>query len=500
MQSPRPQSGKEQYLIAPRRIETGVLDHQQILDLYAEASEVPSYLTDLFGAEQVEALRRVMETPSLLEMDFLLLDGTLAVDELGEYAFGIPESRAAMRDLRALGSQLILDLAASSAYERALEKTFNKRGRASGMGVLKLLQRCEELRASFLVPNRVTFRSVLSFMLAQQLRDGLLGRVWLDLKLGDAPERWDELVRYSDATYPSTHPLRRLRSMGARLEMLTVALGPTREVLDQLVIPEETQPLAEQHAELTADVDRMMDLVAQGVLAPPALLEPSPALAVLLTPASLFDQTSVHLLQQRPADCAITLTDPVTAQLRQRCAPDELSAEQRYELCELTLDRLTGDLLPHQTGIPLSTLLEPDHDLVLRRLVVRGMLEQLQRAAATVPDEYGWRYRAEQAQARAALAGAVPEAVAPAELAPPAPPQQLRLYSCREVLAACENLGLELVRIRGSHHIYRGPNGGSYPIPLHFSEDADPCILRSFIRRWGISPAQFDAAVRGRSS
>lgn len=52
----------------------------------------------------------------------------------------------------------------------------------------------------------------------------------------------------------------------------------------------------------------------------------------------------------------------------------------------------------------------------------------------------------------------------------------------REVLAALEKLGFRVVRVRGSHHFVRHPDGRVTVVPVHRGEVLGPGLLASLAR------------------
>ncbi|MBI5413500.1 type II toxin-antitoxin system HicA family toxin [Candidatus Peregrinibacteria bacterium] len=46
------------------------------------------------------------------------------------------------------------------------------------------------------------------------------------------------------------------------------------------------------------------------------------------------------------------------------------------------------------------------------------------------------------------------------------------------------------LRVSGSHHVYRTRQGGTYPIPLHGTDEVGTGILNKCLREFGITPAE----------
>lgn len=52
----------------------------------------------------------------------------------------------------------------------------------------------------------------------------------------------------------------------------------------------------------------------------------------------------------------------------------------------------------------------------------------------------------------------------------------------REVIAALEKAGFEVVRIKGSHHRLRHPDGRVTAVPVHAGEVVGPGLMASILR------------------
>lgn len=52
----------------------------------------------------------------------------------------------------------------------------------------------------------------------------------------------------------------------------------------------------------------------------------------------------------------------------------------------------------------------------------------------------------------------------------------------REMIAALRQLGFEIVRVRGSHHILRHRDGRATVVPLHAGETLGPGLLAKILR------------------
>jgi len=64
-----------------------------------------------------------------------------------------------------------------------------------------------------------------------------------------------------------------------------------------------------------------------------------------------------------------------------------------------------------------------------------------------------------------------------------------------EVVKALEKDGFTLVRVKGSHHIMKGPEGRFTGVPVHPGRDIPPGTLRRIIRDAGLSVADFIALL-----
>ena len=57
-----------------------------------------------------------------------------------------------------------------------------------------------------------------------------------------------------------------------------------------------------------------------------------------------------------------------------------------------------------------------------------------------------------------------------------------RAVTGRALSAALVRLGFEVVRIRGSHHFHRHPDGRATVVPVHAGEDVGPGLLGKILR------------------
>jgi len=52
----------------------------------------------------------------------------------------------------------------------------------------------------------------------------------------------------------------------------------------------------------------------------------------------------------------------------------------------------------------------------------------------------------------------------------------------KELIAALEQLGFEVVRIKGSHHFLRHPDGRTTVVPVHAGEDLGRGLMSKILR------------------
>jgi predicted RNA binding protein YcfA (HicA-like mRNA interferase family) len=50
------------------------------------------------------------------------------------------------------------------------------------------------------------------------------------------------------------------------------------------------------------------------------------------------------------------------------------------------------------------------------------------------------------------------------------------------LVAALESLGFEVLRVKGSHHFLRHPDGRTTLVPIHAGEDIGPGLLSKILR------------------
>ena len=57
----------------------------------------------------------------------------------------------------------------------------------------------------------------------------------------------------------------------------------------------------------------------------------------------------------------------------------------------------------------------------------------------------------------------------------------------KELLAALQQLGFESLRVKGSHHFLRHPDGRTTVVPIHDGETIGPGLLNSILRQVKLS-------------
>ena len=72
--------------------------------------------------------------------------------------------------------------------------------------------------------------------------------------------------------------------------------------------------------------------------------------------------------------------------------------------------------------------------------------------------------------------------------------RRLRNVRARRAISAFHRLGYETVRVRGSHHILKHPDGGMLVLPMHRGT-VKVGILLDAIERAGISVEEFEALL-----
>jgi predicted RNA binding protein YcfA (HicA-like mRNA interferase family) len=63
------------------------------------------------------------------------------------------------------------------------------------------------------------------------------------------------------------------------------------------------------------------------------------------------------------------------------------------------------------------------------------------------------------------------------------------------VVKALERLGFQVVRIRGSHHVLRHPDGRGTTVPVHHGRDVAKGTLRNILADTGLTPQEFKRLI-----
>jgi predicted RNA binding protein YcfA (HicA-like mRNA interferase family) len=65
----------------------------------------------------------------------------------------------------------------------------------------------------------------------------------------------------------------------------------------------------------------------------------------------------------------------------------------------------------------------------------------------------------------------------------------------RRVIRALRKIGFEVIRIHGSHHFLRHPDGRATVVPVHRGETIGPGLLGEILRQCELSRADFQRLV-----
>ena len=59
---------------------------------------------------------------------------------------------------------------------------------------------------------------------------------------------------------------------------------------------------------------------------------------------------------------------------------------------------------------------------------------------------------------------------------------QLPAVTGKDLVAVLQQLGFEILRIKGSHHFMRHPDGRTTVVPVHAGEDIGPGLMSKILR------------------
>ena len=63
----------------------------------------------------------------------------------------------------------------------------------------------------------------------------------------------------------------------------------------------------------------------------------------------------------------------------------------------------------------------------------------------------------------------------------------------KQVIAALGKMGFEVIRVKGSHHFMRHPDGRSTVVPVHSGETLGPGLMAKILNDCEVSRDQFHA-------
>ncbi|MEM1213295.1 MAG: type II toxin-antitoxin system HicA family toxin [Planctomycetota bacterium] len=65
---------------------------------------------------------------------------------------------------------------------------------------------------------------------------------------------------------------------------------------------------------------------------------------------------------------------------------------------------------------------------------------------------------------------------------------RLPCLSGRDMIRRLEGHGFAVIRVRGSHHVLRHPDGRTTVVPVHGNETLGPSLLRKILRDCELTP------------
>lgn len=65
----------------------------------------------------------------------------------------------------------------------------------------------------------------------------------------------------------------------------------------------------------------------------------------------------------------------------------------------------------------------------------------------------------------------------------------------KDVIAALERVGFQVVRVKGSHHFLRHPDGRVTVVPVHVGEVIGPGLMAKILRDCALTREEFQALL-----
>jgi predicted RNA binding protein YcfA (HicA-like mRNA interferase family) len=62
----------------------------------------------------------------------------------------------------------------------------------------------------------------------------------------------------------------------------------------------------------------------------------------------------------------------------------------------------------------------------------------------------------------------------------------------RVVIRALERVGFSVIRVKGSHHVLKHPDGRTTVVPIHGTEVIGPGLLREILKQCELSAEEFE--------
>lgn len=523
-----------------------IYPEDEAIALMSEELPVPGFADPLLGRGNMRALKTTLDNEELMETDLLLATGGLSLHEFDEYVMQIPELSTDVRKaLHKIAEQMFEEL--QIKIPRYIEQNFNRHGdmkMSTDTGLVKLIIGIESIMTS-----QMRHLAALRNALVRETRNYLYQLLSTEVMIyaEDCSEMrkelifrmLEELTNAFRATYNIDFPGHVIKvTLGNSLNVIDKNKDTFGGIIETIGRPDDT--LGNLKTQTDAQFERAQELsLFRKVDDITNQIGNTGAEVCLYT----LGKTPLHSERVVLLCNAVIKLDPSQTYHPPKIVnTDEGGGTVEHFTSggsfEIDIDRQTGELTFIHTNMPISGLFKKAEDYYkFKRMIYTMILQNLeskeddieeylvglserdkmqlnkirQEAAAAAKQVFDAKFkqllteeeRTEQewhAQFPGDVAEKVEERVAETsgsqseeneEPTPKLCTKFLRGLNGREVKSALTRLLGSPISITGSHNKFRCRDGGTYPIPIHDSQEVNIGILLRSLKRYGIPLTEF---------
>jgi len=505
---------------------------EEIARLYSVVKKVPPQMVAMFGSVETRELMVTMNDPALQEQDSLLSKRELTEEESVEYAAVLPEYHAIRTRLNNLARRCVANIVAKNIVKTALNKSVSSHrkkpgmffvGRALGTDVFAKL---DALAESFMFTEGFSNRNVQAEYLKIKLHEYAIQAVFKLLSGGGYPmqDRSEIQAYLCDVDDANTRDGKGRIYARAFFDMIDhfekVVRHSRKDLFKEMTtsleatLPDKAVSDEDLAVGNSAKFEEIKDFIE---IEKPGLLRRHIGQSKMLIAGKRYVKVDGFRFN---SSCIVRLLlGPGAKYVTPRLTVNDVGNHNMehslwHDSVELYLDRFSGELCYCLTNLPIRPSLKKRDYLLIQGAVFDLLSDHFNGRAITpiqsvIKDTReclanGTGSSSDNAAADSTLSAAGEEKSDTGDSAVADEGtgktfeifRRMRGIKGNRVFTALTGLLDKPVRINGSHHIFRGRNGKTYPIALHGDDQVGLGLLKKCLKMWELPPEDFLAMIK----